>query len=407
MAPAANAQIQPDFDVDDEREPFAAYLQDDACHASALEFAGQRGWSAGSVRRGGLPTALRLLGIAPPPRFMIVDVEGLPAQEVEAGILELARLGSQVLVLGTVNDVTFFRRVMRTGAKDYLVKPVDAETLGEVFVRLEQPGEAGKPHGRVVGVLGARGGVGVSTIAINTAFIMAERLSRKTALVDMDIYAGNIALALDLEPTRGLREAFDDPERVDEVFLQNAMAKVGRQLHVLATEESFEDTVRMSDEKVLMITDMMRANFDMSVLDLPRHFVMREPALFSRLDDLVIVAELTLQALRDANRLAKLLQGRNRDMRIHIVANRVQPRPDVSVKEFESGMESTLRCVFPLDAKAMTKASFEGKPLAHADPKHKIIGDLYGLCKEMAGVPDASKAKRAGFSLFRRSKTKA
>ena len=118
---------------------------------------------------------------------------------------------------------------------------------------------------------------------------MADRLSRRTALVDMDIYAGNIALALDIEPTRGLREAFDDPERVDQTFLQNAMAKFGKSLHVLATEEGFDDTVRMTDDKVLALADIMRANFDMTIMDLPRHFVMREPALFSRFDDIVIV----------------------------------------------------------------------------------------------------------------------
>ena len=139
----------------------------------------------------------------------------------------------------------------------------------------------------------------MTTIAINAAFIMAEKLSRRTALVDMDIYAGNIALALDIEPTRGLREALDDPERVDETFLQNAMAKFGKSLHVLATEEAFDDTVRLTDDKVLMLADTIRANFDMAIMDLPRHFIMREPALFTRFDDIVIVGELTLQSLRD------------------------------------------------------------------------------------------------------------
>jgi pilus assembly protein CpaE len=223
------------------REPFAAYLSDDAATAAVQSVAKQREWSTASIRKGGLATALRLLGVAPPPRIMIIDVDGLPIEEVEQGLTELSRLGSSVVALGTVNDVNFFRRIMRSGARDYLIKPVDADTLGEVFVRLEQPGDGVKPHGRVVGFLGSRGGVGVTALAINTACLMAEKLSRRTALVDMDIYAGSIALSLDLEPTHGLREAFDDPERVDEVFLQNAMAKFGKSLHVLATEEAFDD----------------------------------------------------------------------------------------------------------------------------------------------------------------------
>lgn len=381
------------------REPFAAYLSDDMSQSAAHEVAGQRGWSTSNIRKGGLAAALRLLGSAPPARFIIVDIDGLPLGDVEAGLTELARLGSQVLALGTVNDVNYFRRIMRTGAKDYLIKPLDADVLGEVFVRLEQPGDGSKPHGRVVGILGARGGVGVTTLAINTAWIMAERLSRRVALVDMDIYAGNIALALDIEPTRGLREAFDDPERVDQVFLQNAMAKFGKGLHVLATEESFEDTVRMTDDKILMLTDTMRDNFDMSILDIPRHFVTREPQLFARCDDIIIVAELTLHSLRDANRLSKLLRSRNRQAKIHIIVNRVGSKPDITAKEFEAGMEGKLRCAFSLDSKAMTRASLKGQPLASAEPRHRMIADLHHLCIELAGVPEEVKT---GFFTRRR-----
>src|SRR5690606_19618666 len=137
-----------------------------------------------------------------------------------------------------------------------------------------------------------------------------------------------------------------------------------------------------------MLADTMRANFDMSVLDLPRHFVMREPALFSRFDDVVIISELTLQSLRDTNRLTKLLSARNRQSKLHVVINQVAQKPDVTVKEFEAGMEQKLRCVFSPDPKAMAAASLKGKPLVVADPKHKIITDLHRLCIELAGVPE-------------------
>ena len=145
---------------------------------------------------------------------------------MESGLVELTCLGSQVMALGTINDVNYFRRIMRTGAR----LPDEAggrRVLGEIFVRLEQPGDGVTPRPRS-SASWARGGVGTTTLGINTAFIMADRLPRRTALVDMDIYAGNIALALDIEPTRGLREAFDDPERVDQTFLQNAMASSAR-----------------------------------------------------------------------------------------------------------------------------------------------------------------------------------
>jgi pilus assembly protein CpaE len=390
----AQAAAKNDDDLDagnDGREPFAAYLSDDVSQSAAQKIAVQRDWSTSNIRKGGLATALRLLGVAPPPLIMIVDVDGMEIDEIESGLTELTRLGSSVLVLGTVNDVNYCRRIIRTGARDYLIKPVDAETLGEVFVRLEQPEEEGKPGGRVVGLIGARGGVGVTTLAINTAWVMAERLSRRVALVDLDMYAGNIALALDIEPTRGLREAIDDPDRVDDVFLKNAMAKFGKSLSILATEEAFDDTMAMTDDKYLTLADNMRNNFDMTILDIPRHFIMREPALFSRCDEIVIVTELNLQSLRDSNRLSRLMRVRNSKAKIHVIANKTPAKPDVSAKEFEEGMESALRCNFALDSKALAKASLQGEPLVSADPKHKMSGDLHKLCIEMAGVPEEAK----------------
>jgi pilus assembly protein CpaE len=169
------------------------------------------------------------------------------------------------------------------------------------------------------------------------------------------------------------------------------MAKFGKHLHVLATEEAFDDTVRMTDDKLLMLVDTMRANFDMSILDIPRHFVTREPQLFSRCNEVVVVAELTLQSLRDANRMTKLLQGRNGQTKVHVVANRVSSRAEITAKEFEAGLDARLRCSFALDVKAMTRAALKGHSLASAAPKHKMVIDLHRLCIELAGVPEEVK----------------
>ena len=193
MAQSAAAQSGMIFDdAGDEREPFAAYLTDDASQAAAQTVANQRGWSTSSIRKGGLAAARRLLGVAPPARFLIVDVEGEPIEEVVSGLTELARLGSQVMVLGTLNDVNYFRRIMQTGARDYLVKPVDADMLGEIFVRLEQPGDGVTPKGRVVGFVGARGGVGTTTLGINTAADATNRFALKSnAALFTAIYAAD------------------------------------------------------------------------------------------------------------------------------------------------------------------------------------------------------------------------
>jgi pilus assembly protein CpaE len=394
---AFRGEATPD-DADVDREPFGVFYTDDAVQAIGTEIAQLRGWSAANIRKGGLATALRLLGVAPLPKFLVIDIDGTEVEEARKVLHEITRMGSLVVAIGTVNDVNYFRTIMRGGVRDYLVKPVAVDTLGEVLAGLEQPSDHGQVKGRLIGVLGARGGVGATTLAINIAWIMSERLNRRTALVDMDIYAGSIALALDMEPTRGLREAFDDPRRVDDVFLHNAMNKVGKSLHVLATEEALDDQVRMSDDKMMMLAQTMHTNFDISILDLPRRFVLREATLLSKCDDFVIVAELTLQSLRDANRYRNFLQFYNRDATVHIVGNRFAAHGDVSSKEFEDGLETPLRCKLPFERKLLSSSTMKGVPLAAINPKHRIVTELHKLCIELAGIPEETRKK--GF--FRR-----
>ena len=115
-----------------------------------------------------------------------------------------------------------------------------------------------------------------------------------------------------------------------------------------------------------------------------------QSALLSRFDDVVIVAELTLQWLRDSNRLMKLMAVRNRQAKVHVVADQVAAQPDVTVKEFEAGMEgSPLR--FPARPEGEEQVDDEGAALVASDPGHRMVADLHKLCIELAGVPEEAK----------------
>src|SRR3546814_12807229 len=85
-------------------------------------------------------------------------------------------------------------------------------------------------------VIGARGGVGASTIATSLAWLLSERGKRATALLDLDVHFGTGALALDLEPGRGLTDAIENPSRIDGLFIARAMVKASEKLAVLSAE---------------------------------------------------------------------------------------------------------------------------------------------------------------------------
>ncbi|MDV7396632.1 P-loop NTPase, partial [Arthrospira platensis SPKY1] len=92
----------------------------------------------------------------------------------------------------------------------------------------------------MVAVIGARGGVGATTVAVNCAWLLAHDLELKTALIDLDLYFGSCALALDVEPGKGFREALENPERIDGLFLERAMVRVSDKLFLLAAEDDLE-----------------------------------------------------------------------------------------------------------------------------------------------------------------------
>jgi pilus assembly protein CpaE len=140
-----------------------------------------------------------------------------------------------VIATGVANDVALYRDLKNSGIYEYLVKPIQPEALKAVVLEAASGGtkveaEAGKP---VLMVVGTRGGVGASTVAINIAGTLA-RQGKKTILLDLDLQFGSIALTLDIDPGHGLREALDRPERVDSMFLNSSAVKVGENLYVLA-----------------------------------------------------------------------------------------------------------------------------------------------------------------------------
>jgi pilus assembly protein CpaE len=374
---------------DSNRELFGAYLLDDESRQAAMEFARQRGWPTGDVARGGLPGALRTLSIAPPPRFMVIDVgPALDYEEVGEGLTEIVRSGSHVVALGERNDVQLYRRILHAGAADYLVKPIDVVALNAAFAKLEGPTSTGQ-QGRTIAFVGARGGIGTSGIAANCAWILAETLRRKVFLVDYDVHFGALALLLDVQPSNGLSEALIDPERVDQVFLDNAAVHIGQQLHLLASEQSL-DAVRTGDIAASKTFFQSTAKAgDIVLADLPRHVVAQQPGIFDVFDEVVLVTDASLAGLRDSCRLLRLLRGRHERTKVYVVLNNRDAKPEVTRKEMEKGLETSIDMELPYARDVIMRSELAGEPLARAMPDHAVVSELSRLAVQLAGVREA------------------
>lgn len=266
------------------------------------------------IRRGGLAGAIRYLGAERSPESIIVDISGaeMPASQIH-DLAELCEPGVIVIAIGDRNDVALYRDLVRAGVSEYIVKPVTAQLLVKALVGAPASGEASpisRKLGKVVAVVGSRGGVGATTLAIHLALHLANEQSRRVMLLDLDLHTGDCALALNLRPTPGLREALVNPLRIDSVFLDRTMALHGERLFVLSAEESLRVDAAFTAEAVDKLVGVLRTQFHYIVADVPR---IPGSAYWQALDTAdirIIVADQTLRSVRDTVRLREGFSAR-------------------------------------------------------------------------------------------------
>src|SRR3984957_1809913 len=190
-----------------------------------------------------LDAALRRMRDGLNPRVLLIDLSESPAPISELGSARaVGGADLKILALGTVNDVGLYRDMIAAGASDYLVKPPGREQLTALLEKNTGGGGGAGGLGQVIAFLGSRGGVGTTTAAVSCAWILAEDREERTALVDLDLHFGTVALKLDTDPGNGLCEALEQPSRIDSLFIERAMIKVTDNLRILAAEAAIGET---------------------------------------------------------------------------------------------------------------------------------------------------------------------
>jgi pilus assembly protein CpaE len=264
-----------------------------------------------TITRGGIAEAIQHLGAERSPECIIVDISGadMPASQMH-DLAELCEPGVTVIAIGDRNDVGLYRDLVKAGVTEYIVKPVTPQLLATALSPSNAASEGSpisRKLGTVVAVVGARGGVGTTTLAINLAWFLADRQYRRILLLDLDLQNGDCALALNLRPTPGLREALANPLRVDNVFLDRVVALHSERLFVLSAEEPLHADVEFGTEAVEILVGALRTQFHYIIVDVPRIPAERYWRALDIADIRVIVADQTLRSVRDTVRLRDAL----------------------------------------------------------------------------------------------------
>lgn len=365
--------------------------------------------AAGRIQPGGVNAAVTFLRDNASPKILLVDISGVPEpmSRIDA-LAEVCAPGTMVIAIGAANDVALYRELKNAGIYEYLVKPLQPEALKTVVMDAASGGARVEPDSQkpIVTVIGTRGGVGASTVAINTAGTLAK-LGKKTILLDLDLQFGSVALTLDIDPGHGLREALDRPERVDSMFLNSSAVKVGENLYVLAAEEGVNENVPVSGESLLTLLQELQRHFDAIVVDMPRHVAAGSWEAIAQSQAVLLLADLSLVGIRDTTRMLNAAKEAIDPAKIKLMigAGSGDRGAKIDRKEFEAALNRKADYVLPDDAKSVSAANRAGRTVVDVASNSKLAAALRDICAEVAGEGgDARGAKKGGFSLFRRRK---
>jgi pilus assembly protein CpaE len=394
LGPARSALFLPDVIEKSPKPPVGrcelmAFVSDAESRAFLQNCLSDLSFFNARILSGGIVRAIRHFGSERSPNILIVDVSDvdMPSSRVHE-LANVCEPAVTVIAIGNRNDVGLYRDLMKAGISEYIVKPVTSELLAHALSS-GSTATAVTPiyqkRGKVVGVVGARGGVGATTLAVNLAWYLANRQGRRVALVDLDLQNGGCALSLNVSPTGGLREALMNPVRIDSLFLERAMTKHSDGLFVLCSEEPLRDEIGFTAEAVSTLINALRAQFHYVVVDVPRFTAAPYRLALDVADRRIIVVDRTLLSVRDTARLQEALSGSDAARRNLFVVNRSGEggRKEVTLEEISAHCSVSPKLVIPFLPKPFAATVFQAR-VAGARPG-KFAEAVASLAAELSG----------------------
>jgi pilus assembly protein CpaE len=352
-----------------------------------------------TVKMGGIAAAIDTYHTQPTPNVIMLETEA--NNDILAGLDELASVcdpGTRVVVIGGAHDVAPYRELVRRGVNDYVIGPVAPLDVVRSICSLFSASEA-IAVGRIIAVVGAKGGVGASTIAHNLAWAIARDLD--SVVIDLDLAFGTASLDYNKDPVQGIANAVFSPDRPDTAFIERLMAKCTDRLSLLAAPATLERVYDLGEQAFDAIFDTLRMTTPCIVLDVPHQWSGWARRALVSADDILIVAEPDLANLRNAkNMLSMLKAARPNDHAPLYCLNQVgmPKRPEIDAKGFAKTIESKPIASIPFDPKLFGTAANNGQMIAEVSARHRTTDLFLQIAHRMTGRSEVKKPRSSFLS---------
>jgi pilus assembly protein CpaE len=351
-----------------------------------------------TVKDGGLAAAVEAYGSMPTPNVIVIESDG--TRDILEGLDDLAGVcdpGTRVVVIGNPNDEAPYRELVRRGVNDYVIGPVETIDVVRSICSLFSASEA-IITGRVIAVVGAKGGVGASTIAHNVAWTIARDLALDSVVIDLDLAFGTASLDYNQDPLQGIANAVLSQERPDTALMERLLAKCTEHLSLLAAPAALDRVYDFGAEAFDAVFDTLRMTTPCIVLDVPHQWSGWTRRALVSADDILVVAEPDLANLRNTKNMLNVLKAaRPNDRPPLYCLNQVgmHKRAEIEVKAFAKTMESQPIAVIPFDSKLFSTAANNGQMIPEVSKSHRTAETFQNLANRLAGRGEVRKPKRS------------
>ena len=352
------------------------------------------------VHMGGIATAIEFYQSAPTPNLILLESRSEPKQLLEqlAQLSEYCDPSSKVVVIGHYNDVGLYRELIRSGISEYVIAPVSMTDIVSVVSSIFVDPEA-EPIGRSIAFIGAKGGVGSSTIAHNVAWAMSSLFKSEVVVADLDLAFGTANINFDQDPAQGIAEAVFSPERVDEVYLDRLLAQCAEHLSLLAAPSTLERVYDFDPDAFSQIIDTAQRTAPLLVLDVPHVWTGWTKSILVKADEIVITATPELANLRNTTNMVDMLKRlRPNDPPPRLVINQagVPKRPEIGSSDFAEPLGITPMAVIQFEPLLFGNAANNGRMLGEMDAKSPIVGIIDEIAHVLTGRSEIKTKKKVG-----------
>ncbi|SDE56774.1 AAA family ATPase [Rhodospira trueperi] len=366
-----------------------AFVQDDRTRAAvdAVSDDVRMRRSRVNVHGGGLAEAPAVLARTESPDLLILESDkhsdGM-MDELDA-VADYVAPESSVIVIGIDDSIALYRQLVGMGVADYLVGPPSEEDLLDAVLRVGSS-EADQALAPVVAVMGVRGGVGSSTLACNLAYKLGRDISGEVVLVDLDISSGTAAINLNLSPRQSAADILGQPDMLDSAAFERYMQRYDDHLVLLGSTAQLDIAFRPPSDVLEALLNVLRRQYDVVVLDLPRQWSVWVRDLLLDASAVVLVAYPDLSNLRDVQKMTTFLtEKRKMSLPTCVVLNKVgmAQKAELAAKDFEDVLGRAPTASVPFEPVPFGQALNNGEPVLKKSSSKTFVRSIDQLAESL------------------------